>query len=105
MKNYKKEFNYILYYSDSRNEQDDLHYYEDFGPEKMRGIYKLTLGLHFPEILFLPKIENLHKAWPPHFDYRAMQSTKDICIGLLYGAPYIVLPYNECAGTGRTIGP
>lgn len=106
MKNYKKEFNYILYYSDSKNEQDDLHYYaEDFGHEKMRGIFKLTLGLHFPEILFLPKIENLHEAWPPHFNYRAMQSTKDICIGLLYGAPYIVLPYNEWAGTVRTIEP
>ncbi len=28
--------------------------------------------------IFLPKIENLHELWPHHFDYRAMQSTKDI---------------------------
>ncbi|CAD0219809.1 hypothetical protein [Chryseobacterium sp. JV274] len=106
MKNYKKEFNYILYYSDSTNEQDDLHFYaEDFGQEKMQGIFKLTLGLHFPEILFLPKIENIYESWPPHFDYRSMQLAKDICIGLLYGESYIVLPYNEWAGTVRIIEP
>ncbi|WP_223599596.1 hypothetical protein [Chryseobacterium sp. GVT01B] len=106
MKNYKKEFNYILYYSDSANEQDDLHFYsEDFGQEKMQGIFKLTLGLHFPEILFLPKIENIYESWPPRFDYRSMQSEKDICIGLLYGESYIVLPYNEWAGTVRIIEP
>jgi hypothetical protein len=104
MKNYKKEFNYILYYSDSTNEQDDLHFYaEDFGQEKMEGIFKLTLGLHFPEILFLPKIENIQESWPPYFDYRLMQSKKDICIGLLYGESYIVLPYNEWAGTVKII--
>ncbi|QXU50789.1 hypothetical protein KYG33_07055 [Chryseobacterium sp. D764] len=106
MKNYKKEFNYILYYSDSTNEQDDLDFYaEDLGQEKMQGIFKLTLGLHFPEILFLPKIENIYESWPPHFDYRSMQSAKDICIGLLYGESYIVLPYNEWAGTVRIIEP
>lgn len=104
MKNYRKEFNYILYYSDSTNEQDDLHFYvEDFGQDKMDGIFKLTLGRHFPEILFLPKIENIQESWPPNFDYRLMQSTKDICIGLLYGEPYIVLPYNEWAGTVKII--
>ncbi|SDJ09009.1 hypothetical protein [Chryseobacterium jejuense] len=99
MKNYKKEFNYILYYSDSTNEQDDLHFYaEDFGQEKMQGIFKLTLGLHFPEILFLPEIENISKSWPPYIDYRLIQSAEDICKALLLMESYIILPCNEWAG-------
>lgn len=99
MKNYKKEFNYIVYYSDSTNEQDDLHFYaEDFGQEKMHGIFKLTLGLHFPVILFLPKIENISKSWPPYIDYHLIQSAQDIHKALLLTESYIVLPCNEWSG-------
>ncbi|WP_347216268.1 hypothetical protein [Chryseobacterium sp.] len=104
MKNYKKEFNYILYFSDSTNEQDDLHFYaEDFGQEKMQGIFKLTLGLHFPEVLFLPKIENVSKSWPPYMDYRLVQSAEDIRKVLLLMESYVVLPYNEWAGQVKIV--
>lgn len=104
MKNYRKEFNYIIYYSDSTNGQDDLHFYaENFGQDKMDGIFKLTLGLHFPEILFLPEIENIHESWPPYLDYRLIQSPADIGKALLLTAPYIVLPYNEWAGQVRVL--
>ncbi|MEJ5102665.1 hypothetical protein [Chryseobacterium sp. MYb328] len=106
MKNYRKEFNYIVYYSDSTNEQDDLHFYaEEFGQEKMQGIFKLTLGLHFPEILFLPGIGNIDKLWPPYIDYRLIQSAEDICKVLLLTESYIVLPYNEWAGQVRILEP
>jgi hypothetical protein len=104
MKNYSKEFNYILYYSDSTNEYDDLYSYaEDLGQDKMTGIFKLTLGLHFPEILFLPKIENIHEPWPPSVDYHLIQSAEDICKTLLLMESYIVLPYNEWAGQVRIL--
>ncbi|MEJ5102682.1 hypothetical protein [Chryseobacterium sp. MYb328] len=104
MKNYRKEFNYIIYYSDSTNEQDDLYFYtESFGQDKMNGIFKLTLGLHFPEILFLPKIENIHESWPPYVDYRIMQSAQDVYLGLLYEQSYIVLPDKQWAGTVKII--
>ncbi|BAP32495.1 chromosome partition protein MukB [Chryseobacterium sp. StRB126] len=106
MKNYRKEFNYIIYYSDSTNDQDDLHFYaEEFGPEKMQGIFKLTLGLHFPEILFLPGIENINTYWPPYIDYRLIQSAEDICKALLLTESYIVLPCNEWAGQVRILEP
>jgi hypothetical protein len=106
MKNYRKEFNYIIYYSDSTNEQDDLYFYtESFGQDKMNGIFKLTLGLHFPEILFLPEIENIHESWPPYVDYRLIQSAEDIYKALLLTQPYIVLPYNEWAGQVRVLEP
>ncbi|HCN51478.1 MAG TPA: hypothetical protein DIT10_20730 [Chryseobacterium sp.] len=106
MKNYRKEFNYIIYYSDSTNEQDDLYFYtESFGQDKMNGIFKLALGLHFPEILFLPEIENIHESWPPYVDYRLIQSAEDIYKALLLTQPYIVLPYNEWAGQVKVLEP
>lgn len=104
MKFYRKEFNYIIYYSDSTNKMDDLHFCaEKFGQDKIQGIFKLTLGRHFPEILFLPKIENIHKFWPPNIDYQSIQSTEDICISLILGGPYIVMPCNEWSGEVKII--
>ncbi|WP_294223245.1 hypothetical protein [uncultured Chryseobacterium sp.] len=106
MKNYSREFNYIMYYSDSTNEQDDLHFYaEDFGPDKMQGIFKLTLGLHFPEILFLERIENVSTSWPPYIDYRMIESAEDIRKALLLEKSYIVLPCNEWAGQVKILEP
>lgn len=105
MKLYRREFNYILYYFDSRYKEDDLHIYaKDFGEDKMKDIFKLSVNLH-TEILFLPKIENLHKSWPPHCDYRTIQSTKDISIALLYGEWYSVIPCNEWAGQVKIMAP
>jgi hypothetical protein len=75
------------------------------GQDKMNGIFKLTLGLHFPEILFLPEIENIHESWPPYVDYRLIQSAEDIYKALLLTQPYIVLPYNEWAGQVRVLEP
>lgn len=107
MKNYRKEYNYIIYYSDSTNESDDLQqiYAADLGEEKMKGIFKLTLGLHFPEVLFLPKIDAIQESWPPYVAYHSLASVQDICIELMLASDYIVTPCNEWAGTVKILQP
>lgn len=107
MKLYKRDFNYWLYYTDSQYQDDDLQLYdEDFGQDITKGIFKLSLGhRHYAAIHFLPKIENIHESWPPHCDYRTIQSTDDISIALLYGELYNVIPCNEWAGQVKILEP
>lgn len=47
MQLYRREFNYSLYYFDSQYEEDDLYYdSKDFGQEKVKDIFKLSLNLY-----------------------------------------------------------
>lgn len=105
MQLYRREFNYSLYYSDSQYEGDSLHHdAKDFGQDKVKDIFKLSLNLH-SEIHFLPKIENIHESWPPYCDSRTIQSAKELHIVLLYYKEYLVLPCNEWAGQVKIIEP
>ncbi|UUC44417.1 hypothetical protein [Flavobacterium cerinum] len=88
MQLYRREFNYSLYYFDSQYEEDDLyHDAKDFGQDKVKDIFKLSLNL-YAEIYFLPKIENIDKSWPPYCDCRTIQTAKELYIALLYHKHY-----------------
>ncbi|WP_223599595.1 hypothetical protein [Chryseobacterium sp. GVT01B] len=105
--NIKKEFNYSICYFDSTNEDSGIlfNYAKDFGNEKVKDIFGISLGWGGVEIVFLPKIENIENFWPPIANYNLNQQAEDIYKAILYGESYVVMPCNEWAGQVKILEP
>ncbi|RQO35429.1 hypothetical protein DBR39_18305 [Chryseobacterium sp. KBW03] len=105
--NIKREFNYSICYFDSTYEDSDIlfNYAKDFGNEKVKDVFGISLGWGGVEIVFLPKIENIENFWPPIANYDLNQQAEDIYKAILFGESYIVMPCNEWAGQVKVLEP
>lgn len=105
--NIKREFNYSMWYFDATYEDSVIlsNYGKDFGHEKIRALFGISLGWGGVKIFFLPKIENMQNFWPPIATYELNQEAESLYKAILYGASYIVLPYNEWAGQVKVLEP
>ncbi|VXB16971.1 hypothetical protein [Chryseobacterium sp. 8AT] len=105
--NIKRKFNYSMYYFDSTYEDSVIlsNYGKDFGHEKIKDIFGISLGWGGVKIFFLPKIENMQNFWPSIANYDLNTKAKDIYKAILYGESYIVIPYNELAGQVKILEP
>ncbi|MGN7705371.1 hypothetical protein KYG33_07060 [Chryseobacterium sp. D764] len=105
--NIKREFNYSMCYFDSTYEDSGIlfNYAKDFGYEKIKDAFGISLGWGGVEIVFLPKIENIENFLPPISNHDLNQQAEDIYKAILYGESYIVIPSNEWAGQVKILEP
>ena len=105
--NIKREFNYSMDYFDATCEDSGILFYyaKDFGYEKIKDIFGISLGWGGVAIIFLPKIENVQIFWPPIANYDLHEQAEDIYKAMLYGESYIVIPCNEWAGQVKILEP